>query len=340
MTASLAFGAQGGRVAFVKRARWAGYVAAAVALHAASLAVLPRERPAAPAASEHEPEWGEVDVVPVEPAPSPRETPSEEARQAATPPSRPTSDRDERPSSLRAASRRGAVAVSPTALPGGEAPPAPTGPQSEEPGQGWTFDPREPIDPTAPGVVARAARGIGTADVTPSRGASETGGLVEGRDASDAPFEGAATFDIGIDTSGHVSVSLLDATVSSPHWARVAAAARAAIDPSHVRIPPGARGWRVVARVDASVRYPNGADPRKMGTHVEATPGKARLDPHDGLVLEKVPGVTLAHAGKVCTVRITLGLTLTPIAGGCDPSNIGMVPLRVVHGHIVSEGRL
>jgi hypothetical protein len=217
-------------------------------------------------------------------------------------------------------------------------------------------------------VVARATRGIGTAEVTP-QGPSTSGGVVEGLDArdaalglgrggpvisalenavagSDAPFEGAATFDVGIDTSGHVSVALLESSVASPGWARVAAAARAAIDPSRVRIPPGARGWHVVARVEAKVQYPNGADPKKMGTHVEASPGKLVEDkarPHahaPPIVLEKVPGVTLAHAGKVCTVRITLGLTPVPISGGCDPSNIGMNPLRVVHGHIVSEGRL
>ena len=32
--------------------------------------------------------------------------------------------------------------------------------------------------------------------------------------------------------------------------------------------------------------------------------------------------MTLAHSGKVCSVRIHLGLG-PPISGGCDPSNIG-----------------
>jgi hypothetical protein len=250
----------------------------------------------------------------------------------------------------------------------------------------WTFDPRGPFDPTAPDVVARAGRDVVTADVAAGRegvdvrdgpqthagiprGASTSGGVAEALDArdaalglgrggavlsalegafasSDAPSEGIATFDVGIDTSGHVSVAVVDVSVASPGWARVAAAARAAIDPARVRIPPGARGWRVVARVEAKAQYPNGADPKKLGTSVTASPGslaedKNRPDAHaPPLVLEKVPGVTLAHSGKVCSVNVTLGLTLSPISGGCDPSNIGMKPLRVVHARIVSEGRL
>jgi hypothetical protein len=67
-------------------------------------------------------------------------------------------------------------------------------------------------------------------------------------------------------------------------------------------------------------------------------PPPAGVSQTGGLV-DKVPAITLAHAGKVCSVRISLGLT-SPIAGVCDPTNIGMHPLRVVHGHIVSEGRL
>jgi hypothetical protein len=80
-------------------------------------------------------------------------------------------------------------------------------------------------------------------------------------------------------------------------------------------------------------------DPKRLGTAVGASPGAVHVD-KNGLVLEKVPGITFAHSGKVCSVKITLGLTLVPIGGGCDPSNIGMHTLRVVHAHVVSEGRL
>jgi hypothetical protein len=244
-----------------------------------------------------------------------------------------------------------------------EAAPAPSGAASgaAAEGEGWTFQATAPADVTAPGFVAEATRGIGTAELE-RHGPFTTGGLLEGLDAHDvavsmgrggpvlialenalaadgAPFEGAATFDIGIDTSGHVSVAILDQSVASSGWSRVADAARAAIDPSVVRIPPGARGWHVVARIDATIKYPNGVDPKTLGTKLEASPGSVRVD-KDAIVIEKLPAVSFAHSGKVCSVRVDLGLTLTPITGGCDPSNIGTQPLRVVHGHVVSEGRL
>lgn len=127
-------------------------------------------------------------------------------------------------------------------------------------GQGWTFDARTPRDITTSESIARATRGIGTAEVE-SR--PSVGGLVEGlnaRDVSiglgrggpfltalegalagdDAPFEGSATFDMGVDTSGRVSVVLIDASVASAGWLRVADAARSVIDPKRIRIPPGA----------------------------------------------------------------------------------------------------
>jgi hypothetical protein len=241
------------------------------------------------------------------------------------------------------------------------APGPPPNASGDTPSEPWTLGGSALPDVTSSSFVARATQGIGTEGLA-RRGPSTSGGLVEGLDARDvsvgmgrgrpvisaleaavasaeAPFEGAATFDVGIDTSGHVSVALLDASVASPGWSRVAAATRAALDPSRLRIPPGAGGWHVVARVEAKVQYPNGLDPKKLGTAVGASPGEAHVT-KDGLVLEKVPGVTLAHSGKVCSVRITLGLTLVPIAGGCDPSNIGLHTLRVVHAHVLSEGRL
>ena len=130
---------------------------------------------------------------------------------------------------------------------------------------------------------------------------------------------------------------------------RACAAAGASLDPKRVRIPPGARGWHVVAMVEAKVQYPNGVDPKKLGTHVSgsASPAleenKHRTSVEDApLVFKKMPGITVAHAGKVCSVAVTLGLSFSPlgISGGCDPSNIGTHALRVVRSHVVSEGRL
>jgi len=238
---------------------------------------------------------------------------------------------------------------------------------------GWTFDPRKPAD-----VLTTAAIAQGVHDALPAPGAttasttgvSKTGGLAEGLDAHDASIglgrggpvvsalevaaasseapDGSATFDVTIDAGGHVSVALLGASAASAAWTKVGAVAGASLDPKRIRIPPGAQGWHVVAMVDSKVQYPNGVDPKKLGTHVEASPSlaleenKRRATIEDPpIVFKKVPGITVAHAGKVCTVAFSLGLTFGPgISGGCDPSNIGAHPLRVVRSHVVSEGRL
>ena len=344
--------------------RWGAFIFLAGGGHAALFAALPAA-PVARAPSGEPPE-AEIDVV--EAASEEVSTPSSVADTPAAAPQRIAgalvagAAEAARVGPLLAA-RIGTAAARESSL---EIAPGPRGATSAAPGEASSSEPwslgGSPLpDVTSSGFVASATRGIGTEGL-PKHGPSTSGGVVEGLDArdaalgmgrggpvisaleaaiagADAPFEGAATFDVGIDTSGHVSIALLDASVASPGWSRVAAATRSALDPARIRIPPGAGGWHVVARVEAKVQYPNGVDPKRLGTQVGASPGAVHVG-KDGLVLEKVPGVSLAHSGKVCSVKITLGLTLTPIGGGCDPSNIGMHTLRVVHAHVVREGRL
>jgi hypothetical protein len=161
------------------------------------------------------------------------------------------------------------------------------------------------------------------AEVGVTRGGDIALALENAVSASSAPFEGTATFDIGVDTDGHVSTTLLNSNGNAEGWSKVGDAARAGFDPRRIRIPPGARGWHTVVRVEAKVQYPNGLDPKTLGTKVEASP----------------TAVQLTSIGKVCSVRITIGLTLVPIMGGCDPSNLGSHTLRVIHASIVNEGR-
>jgi hypothetical protein len=341
--------------------RWLAFGTIALAAHVAAIVAV-RAHPvtAAPASEVARGEETAIEVAetPEELPPSlpdvPRATEPVTATQHATP-------------GARVATREAEPATGPAA----EGPTEPAAAPPSASSGGWTFDPRKPEDITSSAFVARAVRGpLDPSEPSgPPTGVSRTGGVAEGLDAHDAsiglgrgglvvtaleaaaagdsaPFEGKATFDIAIDSSGHVSVSLLNASTAAPQWARLGEVTRAAIDPSRLRIPPGARGWHVVADVEAKVQYPNGVDPKKLGTHVETSGGrlvenKERAEAHEPpLVFEKLPGVTLAHAGKVCTVRITIGLTPIPISGGCDPSNIGARPMRVVHGHVVSEGRL
>lgn len=231
---------------------------------------------------------------------------------------------------------------------------------------GWTFNAAPPPDILAAGAVARAVQETVPPAEVPTT-LSPSGGVAEGLDAHDAAIglgrggpvasaleaatyaeasaDGKATFDVSIDTSGHVSVSLVGASATADAWTRVARSMASSMDAKRVRIPPGAKGWRVVATVESKVQYPNGADPKKMGTRLEAAgpelvENKNRQTARDPpIVFKKPPGLTLAHSGKVCSVSVHLGLGPL-ISGGCDPSNIGAHETRVVHSYVVSEGRL
>ena len=155
----------------------------------------------------------------------------------------------------------------------------------------------------------------------------------------DAPLEGSATFEVAVDASGHVNVHLGDVTSDHEGWARVASAMGGMVDTRRLRIPAGAHGLHVVVRVTAKVQYPNGLDPKVLGTHFEATPGKI-TETKTRIVIEKLPSVTIATVGKVCGVGVTLGLGGLSLGGGCNPENAGMGTMRVVSGQIVSESRL
>jgi hypothetical protein len=272
---------------------------------------------------------------------------------------RPVRPPDERPPEANSSHvPRGAVASPPTSRTGAlgvatvrvESSRRGTSPSSRESplagGDGdWSLPVTGMGDVTSREFIARALPRP-SAGPDDSGGFLQTGGITEALDAHDtaigmtragplltvlenavggtaAPFEGIATFDVGVDTDGNVYATMLESNGDAEGWRQVAGAARAAVDPKRVRIPPHARGWHAIVKVEAKVEYPNALDPKKLGTKVEASP----------------TAVTLASIGKVCSVRITLGLTLVPILGGCDPSNIGAHTLRVVHGSIVSEGR-
>jgi hypothetical protein len=237
-------------------------------------------------------------------------------------------------------------------------PPSEPGPAASA-DERWSFSPTQSADVTAPGFVARSVRdivqeGAGAApqgaagglsdaldqrdvDLGMGRGGPVLAALETASRGMDVPIEGAATFDVAIDTAGHVSVALSDVSSEYAAWSRVASAAGSAVDAKRVRIPPGARGWHVVVRIDAHVQYPNGLKPKQLGTHFEASPGQISKT---SMVMEKLPGFTISTRGKVCGVGLSVQLGVPSIVGGCDPENVGMPAGRVVAGHIVSEGRL
>jgi hypothetical protein len=330
--------------------RAVGYVALASAAHAAvflSMRVRPHEpRPASP-----EPDIAvEADVLPAE-EPVRAVAPS---RVDVAPPGPPHELGDARLARREAIPYRGD-----TQEPDSTESTKPRADESTSPESSpWSFDPRRPVDPTASENVARATQPPSLE--APTGGASTSGGLVEGLDAadaaggmgrggpaisaletaargSDAHFEGVATFDVAVETNGHVSVTVLEASNAFSDWAKVADATRAALAPARFRIPPGARGWHVVARVEAKELFPSGSDPKTLGVKAEANPGRI-VETKDHVDIQ-LPYARLAATGKVCGVSLTLG-GVPSISGGCSLENMRANPIRVVRGRIVSEGRL
>jgi hypothetical protein len=342
----------------VSSRRWIPSAALAALAHVAVFAAAGRIRPPAVPAFTAPPERDEVALD------------LGEGKEAQEPqaPEVPAAKPSEIPAGSRPAGRGAKVAARaavPSTEPGpvgepGTAEPAPAPAASDD---GWTFNPSRPADMASPFLVAQSARGIASEEAAqrPPPSAGRLAEALDQRDAElgigrggpvltalenasrgmDVPAEGWATFDVAIDTSGRVSVAL--GSVSGEHaaWSRVASTAAAAVDPSRVRIPPGARGWHVVVRVDAKVQFPDGRRPRDLGARFEATPGKLSST---SMVVEKTPSFTISYQGKVCGVGLHVDplMVLMPvtIGGGCNPEDAGMPAVRMVSGHIVSEGRL
>jgi hypothetical protein len=226
----------------------------------------------------------------------------------------------------------------------------------------WTFNPTVQSNPASRASIARAvepqvrefgshlARGSTTGGIAEAFTAHDLdlglgqGGQVlsafEARARSmDVAIEGWAVFDVGIDSSGHVSVAVTDASTARDAWERLARTAVADVDATRIRVPRGARGWRVAVRIEAKEQYPDGERPKDMGAHVTTTGFK---ESKTSMVMESVPSVTLAVRGKVCSAGVnwTFPSPVPMIAGGCNPENIGVQAIRVVSGRVVEEGPL
>jgi hypothetical protein len=327
--------------------RAAGYVATATAVHVALLLSLRARPPASPppVAAEPIPEGAvEVELVardaPVRDVPARVESAS------------PVSPRGFAGDAALAAREEGREQPGPL-----EESPLPE-PQPAPAGSGWAFDPRKPLDVTSSAFIASATQRPSAEP--PPTGASTSGGLVEGLDgqdaargmgrsgpvlsalesatrASDSSVLGVATFDVAVDADGRVTVHVVEASSAFADWSKIAEATRASIVPGRIRIPPGARGWHVVARLEAKEQYPNGVAPKTLGTKLVGTP--AAIHETKDRVDIQLPQATLATAGKVCSLAITVGLS-PGISGGCNPENIGAHLARIVEGRVLSEGRL
>lgn len=328
-------------------------------LHAGTAAILPHPRAAhekaraREAADAPDPLTVEIDVERELPAPTP------------LPPAIAAIAARVRPDGIRDGSRDRATAVTgaaSAAVPEGDA-------RGPEPEGAWTFSPvgaasarsdvlgldehtgalarlggvtveRPPADHAGLGGAMDALdRAHGAARGGPLKDAVE-----EAARGPNAPAEGTATFEIVVGPSHLATTRLLDASSDEAGWASLRAAIDVAARKKTLRFPVGtgreAQGLRVVIRVEAAQEFPNGMKPGDLGAHVTKTelglnerakPGESKLT---------LPSATLHLRGKVCSLSLTLGVTASPIGGGCDPAAIGTRSARRVTTAIVSEERI
>ncbi len=327
----------------IRRARVS--LALACGVHSALLFVIWKSHSAHPADAESaENAVWELDPNALEPLPPERESPE-----------LPSPERDNEAESRSARAMAPGAAYEgrkDRAEPSGELPApsaAPSGSAAPTAGEGWTFSPtgRGPMDlglgsargPKSftydPNAKAAATEGQG-----PPR--SITGGLAEALDeedakrgmsrgapvkvavdaaahTSDAPGEGKAVFDVAVDATGECHINLLSSNGDFEQWNRLAAVIRNHLAGKRVRVPPGARGLRVVVEVEARQQFPDGTTAKDLG-------GKVGMSDQ---------GPSASYRGKVCGI----GLTLGGLGGGCSPENAGAKPTRVVYSRIASETR-
>lgn len=190
------------------------------------------------------------------------------------------------------------------------------------------------------GTVLSAAREAGHSDV--------------------APALGKATFAITVLRTGIVDVQLTSASSDVVGWQKVAANMAEVIKRKPPQIHPPRNGVRIGVELVADERWPNGAPARSEGPSVAvtgpslrtvdqakedlATRNPAAIAPPGNPVEQPslkvnadLPGVFLQGRGKVCSYKIGLTPFGLGASGGCDPSNIGAPPQRVVSTRVVSE---
>jgi hypothetical protein len=177
-----------------------------------------------------------------------------------------------------------------------------------------------------------------------------------------APALGTATFSITVLRSGAIDVKLTGSSSETAQWAKVGESIAAAIRRKPPRIADTRVGVRLGIEVIAEERWPNGQatrsveSPKIVGEGLKFEPTETAIqellernpaavpDPYEPADKPKLqanfrsPGVFVQGRGKVCSYRV--GLSLTPISGGCDPANIGQPARRVVSTRIVSQTML
>ena len=177
-----------------------------------------------------------------------------------------------------------------------------------------------------------------------------------------APALGTATFSITVLRSGDVDVRLTGASSQAEGWVKLGESIAAAIRRKPPRISETRSGVRLGIEVVAEERWPNGQATRlDSGPKLAVTPPKFQavetakqslLDRNPAAVPDpdatagkphlqanfEAPGIGIQGRGKVCSYKIAL--SPIPISGGCDPTNIGAKPRRVVSTRVINQTML
>ncbi len=181
-----------------------------------------------------------------------------------------------------------------------------------------------------------------------------------------APQLGRASFVAVVLRDGAVSVSIESCNSDASGWKQVADVMRKELMRKPPTIDAGRTGIRITLEVSAEEHWPNGATTKSEAPHIALDLPRIRAtdealedlkkknptavaDPTPDPALPPLkinvdlPGVWLKGKGKGCTYAAGItpsssfpfvGLTVVP---GCDPSNIGAKPIRVVATRILRQ---
>jgi len=176
--------------------------------------------------------------------------------------------------------------------------------------------------------------------------------------SSAAPETGVARFQVTVLDTGSVEVTLREASDHYDGWRAVATAAADALRRVPPRIPKARSGMRLTLEITAEEIMPSGTKTKQLyGPRIEVAPPRFRATADAQADLKNrnpvagedkqlaagthanvdLPGVYLAERGKVCGYRIGLSLLGPTLNGGCDLSNLGARPQRMVHTRVLDE---
>jgi hypothetical protein len=177
--------------------------------------------------------------------------------------------------------------------------------------------------------------------------------------AYEAPQLGTASFHVTVSKTGEIEISVGNNSGETDKWRAVAARAVADLKKSPPRIPASRAGVRMVIDLVAEETYPNGLNPKDLyGPRLEARAPELKSTDETKRQLEaenpnagqdpnapipqlplkvELPGLYLSQRGKVCGYRLGVTPLGVALSGGCDPSNAGAKPQRIVRARVRDE---